>query len=232
MTAITERIKRAQEGDEEELSRLVCDNIALVKSIAKRFVDRGAEFEDLVQIGAIGLVRAIRGFNFEYGTALSTYAVPMIAGEIKRFLRDDGLLKVGREAKANAVRIRRLASELEARDGRSPTVTELSEVLGLSVEDTVFALEATQTVSPLEWEDSDGESHELSIGVDDEDKNVDRIAVSEALKRLSAEEELLIRLRYFHGLTQQKTAELLGLTQVKVSRDEKKICTKLKRWLE
>jgi RNA polymerase sporulation-specific sigma factor len=227
-----ERIILAQQGNEEEFNALVKENIALVKSIAKRFVDRGADFEDLVQIGSIGLMRAIRGFNFEFGTALSTYAVPMISGEIKRFLRDDGLLKVGREIKANAAKIRRYSSEFEAREGRTPTTLEVSEALNLSLEDITFALDATQVPTALEWEDEDGESHELCIGVDEEGENIDRIALREAMKRLLPEEEMLIRLRYYKGLTQQKTAELLGLTQVKVSRDEKKICAKLKSWLE
>lgn len=227
-----ERIESAQNGNEEELSALVSENIALVKSIAKRFVDRGADFEDLVQIGTMGLIRAIRGYNPEYGTALSTYAVPMISGEIKRFLRDDGILKVGREVKTNAARIRRFISEFEAREGRSPTVSEVSETLALTDEDITFALEATQTLAALEWEDEEGDFHEIAVAVDEENENIDRIALREALEKLTPDEEKLIRLRYFKGLTQQKTAEILGLTQVKVSRDEKKICIKLKSLLE
>lgn len=227
-----ERIERAQNGSEEELSLLVSENIALVKSIAKRFVDRGADFEDLVQIGAIGLIRAIRGYDPDYGTALSTYAVPMISGEIKRFLRDDGMLKVGREVKTNAARVKRFISEFEAREGRSPTTSEVSLALELSDEDIIFALEATQTLAALEWEDADGEYHELAVPFDEENENIDRIALKEALEKLSPDEEKIIRLRYFKGLTQQKTAEILGLTQVKVSRDEKKICIKLKSLLE
>jgi len=185
-----------------------------------------------VQIGSIGLIRAIRGYNPEYGTALSTYAVPMISGEIKRFLRDDGMLKVGREVKSNASRIRRFISEFEAREGRSPTTSEVSAALELSDEDITLALEATQSLAALEWEDADGEYHELAVPFDEENENIDRIALRQALEKLSPEEEKLIRLRYFKGLTQQKTAEVLGLTQVKVSRDEKKICTKLKSLLE
>ena len=227
-----ERIERAQNGSDEELAALVSENIALVKSIAKRFVDRGADFEDLVQIGAIGLIRAIRGYKSEYGTALSTYAVPMISGEIKRFLRDDGIIKVGREVKTNAARVRRFVSEFESREGRNPTTAEVGEGLKLSDEEIIFALEATQTLAALEWEDADGDYHEISVAVDEENENIDRIALKQALEKLSPEEEKIIRLRYFKGLTQQKTAEILGLTQVKVSRDEKKICIKLKSLLE
>ena len=227
-----ERIILAQEGDESVLSELVVENMALVKSIAKRFVDRGADFDDLIQIGTIGLIRAIRGYSPEFNTALSTYAVPMIAGEIKRFLRDDGLIKVGREVKRVGALIRRFSLEFEALSGRSPTVSEVSEKLGDCEEEIVFALDATQTPSALEWEGEDGESFELPLGVDTIEADFDSFALREALSKLDEREEMLIRLRYFKGLTQAKTAEILGVTQVKVSRDEKKICSKLKRWLE
>ncbi len=227
-----DKILRAKSGCEESLSALVSENIALVKSIAKRFVDRGVDFDDLVQIGTIGLIRAIRGYNEEFNTELSTYAVPMITGEIKRFLRDDGLVKVGRETKRLGVMIKRFASEFEARNGRSPTTDEISECLNVSGEDIVFALEATQPPSALEWDGEDGESHVLSIGVDTVDSDIERFALREALSRLTPDEEKLIRLRYYKGLTQEKTARLLGMTQVKVSREEKKICAKLKTWLE
>ncbi len=227
-----ERIRSAKEGDEEELSLLVEENIALVKSIARRFVDRGADFEDLVQIGTIGLIRAIRGFNFEFETALSTYAVPMIAGEIKRFLRDDGLLKISRDVKKNASMIRRFSLDFEMREGRSPTTDELSAGLGLSNEEIAFALEASLAPAALEWEGEDGERGELFLGVDTMERDFDRIALHTALESLSEKERLLIKLRFFKNLTQQQTADVLGLTQVKVSRDEKKICQKLRILLE
>ncbi len=227
-----ERIQSAKEGDEGELSLLVEENIALVKSIAKRFVDRGVDFEDLVQIGTIGLIRAIRGFNFEFDTALSTYAVPMIAGEIKRFLRDDGIIKVSREVKKNASRIRRFSLDFEMREGRSPTTLDLSRALSLSEEDIAFALEACLAPRALEWENDEGERGEELFGVDTMESDFDRIALHDAIEKLSVQEKKIIKLRYFKNLTQQQTADVLGLTQVKVSRDEKKICAKLRLLLE
>ena len=229
---LCERIRLAKEGSEDELEALVRDNIALVKSIAKRFLERGVDFEDLVQIGTIGLIRAIRGFDFEYGTALSTYAVPMISGEIKRFLRDDGIIKVGRDIKTNAAKIRRFTEDFEKTNAHSPTTLEIADGTGISSEDIVFALSATTAPTALEWEGEDGKSYEIPIGVDTVEENIDRIALFEALKKLSENEEKLIRLRYFKGLTQQQTADVLGVGQVKVSRDEKKICAKLKTLLE
>lgn len=227
-----ERILLAQEGNEEELSSLVNENMALVKSIAKRFLDRGVDFDDLVQIGSIGLIRAIRGYKAEFETALSTYAVPMIAGEIKRFLRDDGIIKVSRDTKRNASLIRRFSNDFEVREGKSPTTEEIKTATGLSDEEIVFALESSLTPAALVWESGDGENFDIGVGVDTMEKDFDRIAVGCAIEKLDKNERKLIMLRYFRNLTQQETASLLGVTQVKVSRDEKKICLKLKALLE
>ncbi len=227
-----ERILLAQAGNEEELEGLVFENMALVKSIAKRFLDRGVDFDDLVQIGSIGLIRAIRGYNVEFETALSTYAVPMIAGEIKRFLRDDGIIKVSRDTKRNATLIRRFSNEFEVKEGKSPTVEEIKRATGLTDEEIVFALEASLAPAALAWESEDGESFDICVGTDTMEKDFDRIAVGCALEKLSKNERKLIMLRYYRNLTQQETASLLGVTQVKVSRDEKKICLKLKSLLE
>ncbi len=227
-----ERIMSAKNGNEEDFSALVSENIALVKSIAKRFADRGVDYEDLVQIGTIGLMRAIKGFDFNFGTTLSTYAVPLIIGEIKRFLRDDGLIKVGREAKTLSAKIKKFSSEFELSFGRSPTVDEVSASLGVDCEQIVFALDATRMPSALEWEGDDGERHEIPAGFDNVEESIDKIALDAALQKLSPFEQKLIKLRYYKGLTQQKTAQILGVTQVKISRDEKKICAKLKTLLE
>lgn len=226
-----ERIKKAGEGDTEVLSELVLENTPLVKSIAKRFLDRGADFEDLVQIGMMGLIKAIRGFDSSYDTALSTYAVPLIYGEIKRFLRDDGIIKVNRETKKNAMLIKRFEEKHEKERGVSPTVKEISENLNLSEEEIVFALSAVQPVSALLLETDDGE-FEIPIGVDESDKNIEKIALLDAIEKLSPEDRELIKYRFFRDLTQQQTAKLLGITQVKVSRREKKICDILKTMLE
>lgn len=227
-----ERIKLARDGDEKVLSELIEENTPLVKSIAKRFLDRGVDFDDLIQIGMIGMIKAIRGFNFDFDTALTTYAVPLIYGEIKRFLRDDGLIKVSREAKTNAIHIRRFEDEYEQLYGRSPTIEETAEKLGLSLEDAVFALASTQSVSPLITEGDDGEEYELPVGTDDTDDVIERFSLLEAIDKLDPDERQLISLRYFKNLTQQQTARVMGLSQVKVSRKEKRICIKLKSLLE
>ncbi|MBE6651611.1 MAG: sigma-70 family RNA polymerase sigma factor [Ruminococcaceae bacterium] len=231
-TNTKERIKLARDGDEAVLSKLLEENTPLVKSIAKRFVDRGVDFDDLMQIGMIGLIKAIRGFDFSYDTVLSTYAVPMIYGEIKRFLRDDGIIKVSRETKRNATQIRRFEEEYEQKHGVSPNVSEVSSALGISEEDVVFALSSSQPVSPLTLEGEDGNDFELPVGVDDSDDIVERFALLEAIEKLSREERELIKLRYFKNLTQQQTAKIMGMSQVKVSRFEKRICIKLKSLLE
>lgn len=227
-----ERIKLARDGDEKVLSALLEENTPLVKSIAKRFVDRGVDFDDLVQIGMIGLIKAIRGFNFEFDTALTTYAVPLIYGEIKRYLRDDGLIKVSREAKTNAMHIRRFEEEYERLNGRSPTIEEISEVLNITTEEAVFALSSAQPISPLIIEGDDGNDFELPVGIDETDEIIERHALFEAIDKLDKEDRELIRLRYFKNLTQQQTAKVMGVSQVKVSRKEKRICIKLKSLLE
>lgn len=227
-----ERIKLAREGDEEVLTELLEENAPLVKSIAKRFLDRGADFDDLMQIGMIGLIKAIRGFDFTFDTVLSTYAVPMIYGEIKRFLRDDGIIKVSREAKRNAANIRKFEEDYEQKYGSSPNVSEVSSALDISEEDVVFALSASQPVSPLTIAGDDGNDFELPLGKDDTDERVEKLALMEAIEKLDATDRQLILLRYYKNFTQQQTARVLGMSQVKVSRREKRICEKLKILLE
>lgn len=227
-----ERIMLAKEGDEQVLSELIEENIPLVKSIAKRFMDRGTDFDDLMQIGTIGLIKAIRGFEFSYDTVLSTYAVPMIYGEIKRYLRDDGIVKVSREIKSNATAIRRYEEQFEQKHGRSPSVKELTNDIGLSEEEITLALSAVQPVSPLTVESDDGTYYEIPLGVDDSDSRIERFALGEAIDMLDKEDRKLILLRYYKNLTQQQTAKILGMSQVKVSRKEKRICSKLKSLLE
>lgn len=227
-----ERIKLARDGDERVLSELLEENTPLVKSIAKRFLDRGADFDDLMQIGMIGLIKAIRGFDFTFDTMLSTYAVPMIYGEIKRFLRDDGLIKVSREAKTNAMHIRRFEEEYEQRFGFSPTLSEAAKGVGISEEEAVYALAAVQPVSPLTLEGDDGSKFDIPVGVDDVEESVERFALIEAIDKLEPDDRKLITLRYFKNLTQHQTARILGISQVKVSRQEKRICAKLKSILE
>lgn len=227
-----ERIKKARDGDEEILSELLCENTPLVKSIVKRFLDRGADFDDLMQIGMIGLIKAIRGFDFTYDTALTTYAVPMIYGEIKRFLRDDGLIKISREVKRNAQRIRHYEEGYEQENGASPTITEISEALNITPEDVVVAMSASLPVSPLTVESEDGTSFDIPVGIDETDKTIENFALGQAIESLPENDKKLITLRFYRNLTQQQTATILGVSQVKVSRMEKRICTKLKSLLQ
>ena len=229
-----ERIKLAREGDEEVLTELLEENTPLVKSIAKRFLDRGADFDDLMQIGMIGLIKAIRGFDFTFDTVLSTYAVPMIYGEIKRFLRDDGIIKVSREEKRLsallcAERERRLSS------GEPADIASVAAAVGISPQDASSALFAASPVRSLdESAFDDDDSTTLGSIICDEDAErcqFDRFALRMAIEKLSDEHKKLIILRYFRDLSQTETARILGLTQVKVSREEKKIMEILRKEL-
>lgn len=221
----------AKQGDSKALESLVCENAGLVKSIALRFQGRGQDAEDLIQIGTIGLVKAVRGFDEGFGTAFSTYAVHMVTGELKRFLRDDGLIKVSRDIKRRGYILYRAGEEFSAKHGREAKISELCEMCGMSYEDAVTAMEAmTPAVSLQEklWDD-DSSSFEELVGVDNSEEITDKLALSQALDTLENEERKLIYLRYFRGLTQSESAKQLGLTQVKVSRREKKIIEKLRR---
>ncbi len=229
-----EWLDRVAAGDKAAESELVKNNMGLVKSIAARFLGRGQDMEDLVQIGSMGLLKAARGYDPAFGTAFSTYAVPLISGEIKRFLRDDGLIKVGRDAKRNYARLMRAREELTARSGSEPRLEELCEACEMKKEDAVYALEACgQTVSLQEKiGDGDGAAWEdvcADAGIGDV---TERIALREAVSGLEERERILIFLRYFRGLTQNEVARRLGMTQVKVSRTEKKIMAKLAEKLE
>ena len=231
----TTLIKNAQKGDNTALEQLISQNLGLVKKIVLRFKDRGCEYEDLVQIGTIGMIKAVRSFDFSFNTVFSTYAVPLIIGEIRRHLRDDGLIKVSRNIKKNGIDILRKKEEFEKKHSREPSVSELSELSGLSVDDIVIALEAISPVRSLQEPLNDDSSSTLaSIIGDDEnviDKLTEKLALKEALSLLPQEQQQIIILRYFKELSQQQTGELLGLTQVKVSREEKKIINFLRKAL-
>ena len=222
-------IIRAQNGDEKALETIVNTNIGLVKSIAIRFSDRGVEYEDLVQIGTIGMIKAIRKFDTSYNTVFSTYAVPMIIGEIKRFLRDDGLIKVSRTTKKNAHSISKFREEFLITQGREPTIDEIVCTLEITPEEAVFALEATQPVCSIHRESDDAPGVEDIVGSDDGiERLCESISLKESISALDEQERKLIFLRYFKNLTQQQTAKILGYSQVKVSREEKRIFQKLR----
>lgn len=225
-------IADAQGGNERALEIIVKTNIGLVKSIALRFCDRGVEYDDLVQIGVIGMIKAIRKFDTSYNTVFSTYAVPMIIGEIKRFLRDDGLIKVSRTAKKNAHDISKLREEFLFTNGREPTIDEITSTLGITSEDAVFALEAAQPICSIHRESEDVPGIEDTLGSEDDmERLCESISLKESIATLNDEERKLIFLRYFKNLTQQQTAKILGYSQVKVSREEKRIFQKLREVL-
>lgn len=234
-----ELLKRAQAGDKDAQDRLVSHNLGLVRSVLKRFANRGYEKEDLYQLGCIGLVKAIEKFDFNYDVRFSTYAVPMIIGEIKRFLRDDGIIKVSRSLKQTAGRVKVLNEELTKQLGREPTLQEISEKLNISKEEIVMALDSN--VQPDYLYDvihqDDGSPVHLidkvsETNTKDDGDVIDRIALSEVLSKLKSRERQIIVLRYFKDKTQTEIAEVLGISQVQVSRIEKKVLKQMKDLLE
>ncbi|MBE6637045.1 MAG: sigma-70 family RNA polymerase sigma factor [Ruminococcaceae bacterium] len=229
-------IAAVKEGNQEALDRLVTGHMGLCHSVASRFRDRGVEYEDLVQLAAIGMIKAIRSFDFSYSTAFSTYAVPLIIGEIRRFLRDDGAIKVGRGIKRLGGDAMRKREEFMRKHGREPKLTELSALCNATPEELAFALEAVGPIRSLN-ESVGGEDDGTSLGemIADSDDGIgrmtDRIALSEAIGGLPPVQRQLIYLRYVKELSQAQTGQLLGMTQVKVSREEKKIIEALRRAL-
>lgn len=231
---IREKLRSAQEGNREERDALVQSNIGLVWSIVRRFVNRGYEPEDLFQVGSIGLLKAIDHFDLSYDVKFSTYAVPLITGEIRRFLRDDGMIKVSRTLKNQAWRVHRAAEEWRNTHDREATLEELSAQTGFPAEDIVLALSANTEVDSLcrSVPGKEGKDMTLEEQIRDEtneiEMQVNRVFLEQALSSLGKEERQLISLRYFQEKTQTEIAELLGMTQVQVSRREKKLLGKLR----
>ena len=217
-------IQAAQAGDKEASGRLVEENQGLIWSIVKRYSRKGIDSEDLYQLGCLGFLKAVQGFDTEFGTQFSTYAVPKIAGEIRRFLRDDGMVKVGRGMKEQALAIHRARTQLTAGLGREPVLSELAQATGLTPEDIAAADLASASVASLQAESGEtGLSLESVVGSESpEEGMVERVALRTAIDRLPERQRKLILLRYFKGLTQDKTAKILGISQVQVSRLEKK----------
>lgn len=226
----------AVKGDEKATSELMEINAGLVRSIALRFKDRGVEYEDLIQIGSIGMLKAIRSFDLEKGTVFSTYAVPLIIGEIKRFIRDDGIIKVSRLYKQQGAMLMREREKFALEMGREPKIEELAERCGLSIEEASVAIDATSTVSSLSASiNGEDENYTLENTIS-QDKNeidakIEHIALSQAISSLPPLWRQIVTLRYLKEYSQQATAQMLGLTQVKVSREEKKIFEALRKKL-
>ncbi len=225
-------IKKAKSGDTEALDFLVNKNTGLVRSIALRFSGRGVDYEDLCQIGHIGMLKAIRNFDIERGTQFSTYAVPLIIGEIKRFLRDDGEIKVGRELKRKNAKLMAAREKFITENGAEPTVSQLAEICGFSEEETVESISASSSTISLSEQIGEDSTLEDLLGTDFTSELNEKIALKQAIEKLGFEEREIIMLRYFKNLTQSETGRTLGITQVSVSRKEAKALIKLKELLE
>lgn len=234
MTRLEELLRQAQCGDARAMEALVEENTGLVWSVAKRFLGRGCEADDLYQLGCLGFLKAVEGFDLEYGTQFSTYAVPKIAGEIRRFLRDDGAIKVSRGLKEQAAAIKITRSRLTAALGREPTVQEISNQTGFSPEEIAMAETATAATESIQRQmGEEGFALEnILTDTESEEKMVEKIALKQAVSRLPEREQLVIKLRFFHSLTQERVAKVLSVSQVQVSRIEKKALGLLRELLQ
>lgn len=225
-------LERTKNGDAQAEGELIAGNMGLVKSIAVRFMGRGEELDDLIQLGSIGLLKAARGYDESYGTAFSTYAVPMIIGEIRRYLRDNGPIKIGRSVKQLGVKIMRERERFNTEYNREPTVAELADNLGVSKEDIVNALDAAAPVLSLQDaltnDDGDFTLESLVGDSDDIGALIESVSIEKAISELPEEERMIVHMRYSKGLTQAQVGEILGFSQVKVSRMEKRIMEKLR----
>ena len=230
-----ELIRKSQAGDKAARDLVVMNNVGLVWSIVRRFINRGHEPDDLFQIGTIGLIKAIDKFDFSFKVKFSTYAVPMIMGEIKRYLRDDGMIKVSRSLKETSVKIKRSREMLTNKFGREPTIEEVCDELNLDREDVIMALESNTEVESLNKTIYRGDGNSIylidKLEGNDEDESeqvVDKLTLRETIKSLDEKDQKIILLRYFQDKTQTDIAKELGISQVQVSRLEKKILAKLR----
>lgn len=230
-------IGRAHQGDKVARDKVYEENIGLIYSVVKRFAGRGVEAEDLFQIGSIGLLKAVDKFDTSFEVKFSTYAVPMIIGEIRRYLRDTGIIKVSRSLKESQYRVFKIREDLEKKLGREPSVTELAEAAEISLEELNMVLEAGAEVESLHKTIYQGEGTELSLldkipeKENRQEKLLDKVLLEELLGRLETEERKLIYMRYFQDMTQTEIARQLHISQVQVSRMEKRILKKLKKLL-
>ena len=222
----------ARAGDREACQEIIRTNDRLIWSIVQRYSGRGVELEDLFQLGCIGFLKAIQGFEPAYGTCFSTYAVPKIAGEIRRFLRDDGAVKVSRSIKEQAGKLYTVRERLRAALGREPTVSELAEETGMEIEEIASIETATARVASLQAEAGEGLTLESALGdTGMEESLVEQIALRDAIASLPEREQMVIILRYYRGFTQERTARVVGVSQVQISRIERKAVQHLREKL-
>lgn len=229
-----ELIRQSQAGEKDAKEQLIMLHSGLIWNVVRRFMGRGYETEDLYQIGAIGLIRAIDKFDFAYDVKFSTYAVPLISGEIKRFLRDDGMIKVSRTLKENQWKIKHALEEFQREKGREATVEEISQILKLEPEEIMFSMEAVIEIESMEQSIYARDGKEISLKdrlaaeKNEQEELMDHLFLEQLLNALEERERELIILRYFENRTQNQVAEILGISQVQVSRLEKKILRRMK----
>ena len=234
MTRTEELIARSQAGDREAGEYLIQENAGLIWSIARRFLGRGAEAEDLYQLGCLGFLKAVEGFDMNFGTQFSTYAVPKISGEIRRFLRDDGSIKVSRSLKEQSVQIKSARSLLASALGREPTIQEIGDHTGLTSEQIALAESATagtESINRQTGEDGFCLENILS-DTESEEAMLEKISLRQAIDQLPEREAMVIKLRYYHGLTQERISKVIEVSQVQVSRIEKKALSRLKSLIQ
>ena len=233
MSRVEELIARCQAGDAEAKEILITENSGLIWSVTRRFLGRGTEADDMYQLACLGFLKAVDGFDLEFGTQFSTYAVPKIAGEIRRFLRDDGAIKVSRGIKERAATIKSARTQLTNTLFREPTIQEIADFTGFSPEDIALADSATASVESINQVTGDeGFTLESVLSnTQSEEAMLEQIALRQAINHLPEREAMVIKLRYFHGLTQQRVSAVLQVSQVQVSRIEKKALEKLRLYM-
>lgn len=230
-TELLELIEKAQAGDEQAKTRILTENSPLIKSVIRRFKNKGVEYEDLYQLGSIGFLKAIRNFSPDFGVKFSTYAVPMVAGEVKRFLRDDGYIKVSRSTKSLAAKIAYFTQVYKNENRSAPKVEEIATAFGIDAQEVVFAMDSAKF--PISIYDKTDDEHSQSIfeklaSDETSDANLDKIILKDMIEKLDERERKIIVLRYFRDKTQSEVARVLKVSQVQVSRLESKILEKLK----
>ena len=233
MSELLTLLDRAQNGDNDACQQVLTENVGLLWSIVKRYSGCGVDTDDLYQLGCIGFIKAVKGFDLTYGTQFSTYAVPKIAGEIRRFLRDDGSVKVGRSLREKGQTLFYTRERLRHTLGREPQLSELAQETGMTVEEVAAVELANGPLESLQQETIDGLTLESTLGTDSpEEGMVEKIALREAIDSLPERERITILLRFFRGMTQEQTARILKVSQVQVSRLERKGLAKLREILE
>ena len=225
-----ELISRSQQGDQQAKEQLVLENAGLIWSVTKRFMGRGVEPDDLYQLGCLGFIKAVDGFDLQFGTQFSTYAVPKIAGEIRRFLRDDGTVKVSRTIKEQAIKIHTTQNSLRNLLGREPTIIEISRQTGFTTEQIAIAECAAISVESIHQSNDDNgfRLEQILSDTESEERMIEKVALRQAIIKLPDREKQVIHLRYFHGLTQERVSKILLISQVQVSRIEKKAIARLR----